>query len=234
MEKTSRCWYDRVCGKYQPISEYSSSPVCREMELNQCQRYMGMKYLMDTSGIPEGRQFPQVLKCPKCDLAAYKRLNEIKQDIVSFVRNGENIYLTSPYTGNGKTTWAIKLMSKYFDSIWCGNGFTQRGLFIHVPTFLLKCKDFKNTDKEFEEVKRLLPIVDLVIWDDIASTDVSSYDYSNLLMYMDVRCSNGKSNIYTGNITERSKLNIALGSKLTSRIWSDHTEVIVFNGDDKR
>lgn len=189
---------------------------------------------MENSNIPKVRQMPQSLTAPKCDIPSFKRLAEIKSDIVDFVECGQNLYIASEITGNGKTSWAIKIMLKYFDEVWAGNGFKPRALFIHVPTFLLKCKDFNNKDQAFDEMKTLLPTIDLVVWDDIASTDVSAYDYSQLLMYIDNRLLNGLSNIFTGNYDERTRLEKRVGMKLASRIWSDTTEVVVFKGGDMR
>ncbi len=123
---------------------------------------------------------------------------------------------------------------KYFDEVWAGNGFKPRALFIHVPTFLLKCKDFGNKDEDFDAMKNMLSTIDLVVWDDIASTDVSAYDYSQLLMYIDSRLLNGLANIFTGNYENRERLEKRVGMKLTSRIWSDSTEVIIFKGGDMR
>lgn len=213
------CWYKEVCTVECSVH---------------CPRYLEMSSLMQNSNIPKARQIPSKLQPYQQDTSAFMRLAEIKSSIVDFVDHGENLYIMGRNTGNGKTSWAIKLMLKFFDEVWAGNGFRPRGLFIHVPTFLLKCKDFNNRDKEFEELKKLIPVVDLVIWDDIASTDVSSYDYSQLLMNIDARCLNMKANIYTGNIVSRDELNRSLGSKLTSRIWGDSTEVIEIKGGDRR
>lgn len=221
MDKRSDCWYHNVC-----------TVDCNNPDT--CIRYLEMKYLMDNSCIPKSKQIPQTLFAPDCDIGAYKRLAEIKSEIKDFVDTGMNLYIASDTTGNGKTSWAIKLMLKYFDNIWAGNGFKTRGIFIHVPTFLLKCKDFNNRDEKFEELKSAICDVDLVIWDDIASTDVSAYDYSQLLMYIDNRILNGLSNIYTGNYESKDRLSKRIGSKLTSRIWSDTTEVITFKGGDIR
>ena len=219
MERISDCWYKNVCQK-----ECSNS----------CIRYLEMKYLMENSNIPKVKQIPQTLTAPKCDIDAFRRLADIKNNIVDFVDCGCNFYIASNNTGNGKTSWAIKLMLKYFDEVWAGNGFRTRALFIHVPTFLLKCKDFNNKDQDFEDKKALLETVDLVVWDDIASTDVSAYDYSQLLMYIDNRLINERSNIFTGNYDNRERLEKRVGIKLTSRIWSDSTEVIIFKGGDMR
>lgn len=189
---------------------------------------------MDNSNIPKAKQMPQSLTAPSCDRDAYKRLAEIKGDINEFVECGCNLYIASAVTGNGKTSWAIKLLLKYFDNIWPGNGFRTRALFIHVPTFLIQLKNFNSKSDELERVKNELPNVDLVVWDDIASTDVSAYDYSQLLMYIDNRLLNERSNIFTGNYSDRTALEKRVGMKLASRIWSDTTEVVVFKGGDMR
>ena len=103
-----------------------------------------------------------------------------------------------------------------------------------MPTFLLKCKDFKNSDPEFEELKKLLLDVDLVVWDDIASTSTTEYDITQLLMYIDARSFSEKSNIYTGNIVDRNTMEKMLGAKLVSRIWGSNTEIIEFKGGERR
>ena len=216
------CWYEEVCGV--------RTDECHKT----CARYHEMKYMMDTSGIPKNRQMPARLEPEDCDFDAFTRLAEIKDSIVDFVDSGNNLYITSSIVGNGKSSWSLKLMLKYFDSMWDGNGFVPRGVFVHVPTFLLKCKDFKNDDQEFEEMKKRLLDVDLVIWDDIASTAVTGYDISQMLMYIDARVFSGKSNIYTGNIVNRDTMEKALGTKLVSRIWGSNTEVIEFKGGDRR
>ena len=219
-ERLNECWYKDVC----QIETCSRS----------CVRFLEMSYLMDNSNIPKKRQLPDSLFPSDCDYDAFCRLNEIKKDIVDFVANGRNLYIASSTTGNGKTSWSLKLMLKYFDSVWPGNGFKVRGVFVHVPTFLSKLKDFSGKDTDFEKLKSVIPTVDLVIWDDIASTSMSNYDYSQLLVYIDNRSLNRLSNIYTGNFVDSASLNSKLGSKLSSRIFSSTTEVIEFKGGDRR
>lgn len=192
-----------------------------------------MDYLLYHSQIPKKQQFPISLVPENKDYDNFVYLADIKDDIVNFVNNGENLYITSNYTGNGKTSWAIKMLLKYFDSVWSGNGFRIRGVFIHVPTFLNKLKsDIKNPDLEFESLVSCLVDVDLVIWDDIASTGLSQYDHSQLLTYIDQRVLSGKSNIFTGNIPDRESLEKSVGARLTSRILSD--EIVELKGRDRR
>ena len=189
---------------------------------------------MENSNLPKNKRKPINLDAPTCDIDAYRKLAEIKSNIVEFVDGGKNLYINSHNTGNGKTSWAIKLMLKYFDEIWAGNGFRTRAIFIHVPTFIIKSKDFKTTDPEFEELKKKLFEVDLVIWDDLASTNLTSFDFTQLLAFIDYRTLNELSNIYTGNCDDKEVLTELLGEKMTSRIWNNHTEIITLRGGDQR
>lgn len=189
-----------------------------------------MKYLMDNSGIPVNKQIPVSL-IAGIDLEQYTMLADIKADIVEFVRNGENLFICSRYTGNGKTSWATKLLLRYFDQIWAGNGFKARGLFVNVPTLLLQLKNFSNPLPE--EYKRLLMDVDVVVWDEIASTSITNYDYGNLLMFLDHRIFSDKANIFTSNAVTKEELEKNVGVKLASRIWNTST-IIEFNGKDRR
>lgn len=217
-----KCWYKEKCNNY-------STNKCNY----NCIRYMEMHYLINTSNIPNGNQFKNKLIPNKIDLDSFKKLDGIKKDIVDFVNTGKSLYIYSQNFGNGKTTWSIKLMQNYFNKIWIGNGFKQRGLFIHVPTFLTKFKEVINKkDEEFEEMKKQLLEVDLVIWDDIATGKLTEFDHTNLLTYIDQRKLNGKSNIYTGNL-DSDELIYSIGNRLKSRIWNDSI-VIELKGNDRR
>ena len=126
------CWYKNVCTYDQCVN---------------CIRYSEMKYLMENSGLPKKKQMPIQLN-GSSDSKAFQLLADIKDDIVNFVNNGESLYIFSQYTGNGKTSWSIKLLLKYFDSIWAGNGFRIRGYFQHVPTLFNTLKDFSASVPE--------------------------------------------------------------------------------------
>lgn len=219
---SNECWYSEICEDYKED--------CTKL----CPRYVEMRYLMDNSGIPKNKQKPLTLYPSECDLEAFQRLAEIKDSIVDFVDEGRNLYICSQYNGNGKSSWSLKLLMKYFEEIWEGNGLTVRGVIVHVPTFLMKCKEFKTVDAEFEQLKKTLLDVDLVVWDDIGGVTISNYDYSQLLIYLDAREFNGLSNIFTSNLTTREECIKALGAKITSRVWNSKTEVIEFFGGDRR
>ena len=104
-ERLEGCWYKDVC-----LADPSECALCI--------KYLEMAYLMDESNLPKARQKPQPLTAPECDAEAYRRLGEIKANICDFVQEGKNLYIASGMSGNGKTSWAVKLMLKYFDEIW--------------------------------------------------------------------------------------------------------------------
>lgn len=209
------CWYKNVC-----TYDYCTN----------CIRYSEMKYLMENSGLPKKKQVPIKLDGGR-DKLAFHLLADIKDDIYRFVDRGESLYIYSEYTGNGKTSWAIKLLLKYFDTVWAGNGFRIRGMFVHVPTMLSKLKNFD--DPLLKSYKDNLSNVDLIVWDDIASTKLSDYDIQQLLILIDSRVSEGLANIYTGNLTSHEALQKAVGDRLASRIWNTST-LIEFKGKDRR
>ena len=213
MERKADCWYKYVCSYDSCIN---------------CIRYSEMKYLMEHSGIPKARQLPISLEAG-VDYNQFVLLNSIKNTITELVENGLNLYICSNETGNGKTSWAIKILLKYFDNVWAGNGFKIRGYFQHVPMLFNTLKDFSNNH---DALKYALENADLVVWDDIAAGKLSDYDINQLLIYLDKRIIENKSNIYTGNITDHKKLTQLLGSRLASRIWSG--TIIELKGKDRR
>ena len=102
---------------------------------------------------------------------------------------------------------------------------------MHTPSLFTLLKDFGND--EIARVKQILFNANLVVWDDIASTKLSDYDITQLLMFIDQRTLYELSNIYTGNITTKDQLAKCVGNKLASRIWN-YSTIIEFVGKDKR
>ena len=114
-----KCWFKDVCGKYK------TTDCCAS-----CLRFMEFDFLIYTSRIPKVYQKSVNLKPDSCDYNSFEYLNDLKQDIINFVAAGENLFIHSCFTGNGKTTWATKFLLRYFSEIWLGNGFKPRGLFL--------------------------------------------------------------------------------------------------------
>lgn len=213
------CWYKRICQE-----------KCSE----NCIRYKMIYALFRQSQLPEALwEYKDLVAKPEGDVNAFIQLKNISNKIDIFVEQGQNIYIYSNNAGNGKTTWAIRLMYSYFDKIWHKSCLDCKALFVSVPKFLYNCKrSISQEVKGFEELCKLISEVDLVIWDDIGIAKVTDYEHQILFQYIDDRLNAGKSNIYTSN-KNREQLEELIGDRLASRVYNCST-VIKFIEEDKR
>lgn len=206
--------------------------ICEDECENLCTQYAEMSYLLKTSNLPKSQWRIHKMYPDECDLPAFERLAEIQENIYDFVKQGKNIYLYSKQLGNGKTTWMVKLLLQYFNEVWYGNGFKERGIIINVPTYLIRCKHaISRPDEELNDIHERILNCDLAILDDVTVTNLSNYDYTNLLAYVDSRLFSGKSTFYTGNYAP-NELEKIVGGRLASRISS--SEIIELKGIDNR
>ena len=218
MERNSECWYKDTCND----------------DCNTCAVFFQMKYQMEHSGLPKAKQRPITLYLTddnNGDEKAFYRLADIRKNIVDFVEQGKNLYICSKWTGNGKTSWAIKMLHTYFHHTAVGNYDNLKGMFVSTADLLLKLKDFNNPLPQ--SYKNNLENVDLVIWDDIALTNMSQYDYTQFYNIIDKRILAEKSNIFTTNCTSVEELAELVGAKIASRIYYT-SEVIELKGKDMR
>lgn len=167
------------------------------------------------------------------DFEEFKKLAALERSIVDFVNDGRNLYLHSSNCGNGKTTWAIRLLETYFNKIWARSGLCCRALFISVPRLLLALKDNITTKNDYVAyIKEHINEADVVVWDDIAAKVGSEFELNHLLAMIEGRLILGKSNIYTSNLNSR-ELSHALGERIASRIANLSLDVEL-KGADKR
>lgn len=202
-----KCWYENGCNM--------KADRCEKT----CHRYLQMNYLINNCGMKNASRFLKPIKPTKVDVESYKRLQNIKDNIVNYVDNGRNLYIASHNLQTGKTTWSLKILYKFFDEIWAGNGFRLRGYFLYTPEFLNKTRSFQYKEtEEFKEIDKALKNVDLVIWDDITSMELSPPEQNILNMYIDQRILEGKANIFNGMFLEPSVRINSLGHKLNARL----------------
>lgn len=201
-----------------------------------CNRKLKLSYLFTEAELSESKWTKISLCVDKdgTDTNAFNHLASIRDNIVAFVKKGANLYLHSSTSGNGKTSWAIKLAQTYIDRTWKSYDFSSCAvLFVSVPTFLEALK--RNISVRDDYAERLLSKIskaDLVIWDDIAAKTGSEYEINKLLSLIDGRIAKNKANIYTSNLN-RNDIYDVLGSRLASRICNYSTDIELF-GADKR
>lgn len=213
-----------------------TSGACHKSPDEFCQKVFRLYSLFKDAQLSDTQirnaKMPLYVDNDNTDLEAFNQLHDIELNIEAFVNDGKNLYLYSPYAGNGKTSWAIRLISAYFDCIW-HKFVSGKALFINVPRFLLELKsNISSPSAYIEHIKANVLKADVVVWDDIGTKVGTEFELENLLSYINSRSDLGKSNIYTSNITHDNLDNV-LGGRLYSRIISMSTNIGLY-GSDKR
>lgn len=164
------------------------------------------------------------------DLESFKRLKSIQNDIKSFVDSGDCLLICSNFTGNGKTTWATKLMKSYMKEV-SNLAFSDNMpcLFINVNNFISKAKQAisdPDMKEEFVFLKKKILETKLVVFDEIGVKNLTDYELSLLYDLIDTRISDIKSCIFTSNQLPYD-LSRTLDGRLYSRVVK-HSEIVEF------
>ena len=216
------CWYKSVCNKSKPNDE------CR----NNCIRYTSMLNLVKESYLPKHLIYPKTLNPTVDEVDSYELLKDIKDKADIFVEKGKCLYIYSNICGNGKTTWASKIMLSYFNKTWALTGFIKKGIFIYTPELINRLKtQYLNNESLTEEINQLKNC-NLLILDDLGVSDFTPNDLNNLLDIIDYRINNSKSIIFTSNLDKESLLK-KFGGRLTSRVFN-HSIQVELGGFDRR
>lgn len=217
----NNCWLRSICNGV-------------DCESSMCiRKYYETKYFKN-SLIPENKWEKQklILDSDLRDKSAFDVLSNI--DIASFVNKGNNLYLYSKITGNGKTSWSIRLAQDLIHARWghCPSN-DCIVLFVNVPKYLLALKENITERSEYiTHIRKYILDADLVIWDDIGTKAATQFEHENLLSIIDTRINNSKSNIYTSNLSLQ-ELHEAVGDRLYSRIRENAVNIELI-GLDKR
>lgn len=215
-----KCWYEAICAKY--------NADCKA----NCIRYNSMSKLVQESNLPQYLKYPIILNPTAQEVESYELLKDIKDNVEIFVEKGKCLYLYSKICGNGKTTWASKILLSYFNKTWAMNNFNKKGLFIHLPDLINKFKtQFLDNESMSEEINQIKNC-NLLILDDLGVTELSNNDLNNLLNIVDYRINNNKSIIFTSNLDKEALLS-KYGGRLTSRVFN-HSIQVELGGFDRR
>ena len=200
-----------------------------------CARKYRLECLFNQSQLtPTQRQYKQLFTDQDgTDRNEFIQLASIENGIQKFVNEGYNLFLHSYICGNGKTSWAIRLLSSYFYKIWPQSTYGCQGLFVSVPRYLLALKENISGHSEYADfINQHILEADIVVWDDIAAKAGTEFELNHLFNLINTRIDSGKSNIFTSNLGKR-ELAAALGERLASRICNKSME-IELRGSDKR
>ena len=223
------CYLQSTCWKFQ-----NKDAECKHSTIF-CPRQFRINYLFDQSlmSMKQRQHKPLRLDEDGKDRDAFNKLKSIEDNIEKFVETGTNLYIHSLISGNGKTEWSLRLLQSYINKIWFKSDLRCRVLFVNVPRYLISLKESITTPCDYvDHIKKHIFDADIVVFDEIGIKAATTFEFENLLNFINTRLDLGKSNIYTSNLTTQ-ELNDRLGSRLYSRIL--HMSVdIEFKGSDKR
>lgn len=209
---------------------------CNHIDCNTfCQKLFKCSYYFDWGFIPKDKRYRMPLRIDNdgSDEEAFTKLVDIETNIETFVNKGNNLYIYSSIVGNGKSSFAYRMLRSYVDKVWFKKELKPIIMFISVPRFLLELKsNITKTSDYIEDIESSVLDCDLVVWDDIGSKVGTEFEVSHLLSIIDTRLNNNKSNIYTSNLNS-SELHSLLGDRLYSRIYN-YSICIKLVGKDKR
>ena len=221
MDKEFRCYAETYCKK--------DRAECGDL----CGGYRVLNALFELSRIPLLYQYNIPLIPGKADLKAYEALDEFMKSAVEHVKAGDNLYIWSEYTGNGKTSWACKIMAYYFRKIAFHTSLENEGLYIYVPSFL---EDYRNSyderTEDFDEVLTMVKGCNLLIIDDLGEGNPTEWVREQLTSIINNRVNNGLSNIITSGLSP-DQLGSKLGAKIKSRVMM-RTQEIHLVSEDRR
>lgn len=229
VQLSGNCYLRDTCWKYQ-----NKDPSCRETDIF-CPRFFRMNYLYEQSLMSVKQRQHTLLRIDAdgTDKEQFNILKSIENNIEQFVSQGTNLYIHSPICGNGKTEWSLRLLQSYIGKIWFKSDLRCRVLFVNVPRYLISLKESISTPSEYvSHIKKNIFEADLVVFDELGIKAATTFEYENLLNFINTRIDLGKSNIYTSNMTS-ADLNERLGARLYSRILNLSVDVEL-HGSDKR
>ena len=221
------------------IEENKECWLCNECNHVDCDKFCLRRFKLDflyneaLVSLKQRTRIPLRLDNDGLDRDNFQYLSTIEKNILNFVHDGGNLYIYSSTTGNGKTSWALRMIQAYLNKIWYESELTCRALFINVPRYLLALKDNISQKSDYvAHIKENVLNADLVVWDEVGTKGLTPFEHENILNIINARIDAGKANIYTSNLSDE-ELHQSVGDRLYSRIaiLSDGVELL---GSDKR
>lgn len=206
-----------------------------------CIGYVQLHNIYKLSGIPKKYQYDLPLTCERDDRDrdAFVFLRDFQNDIEDHIKEGHGLFIHSATKGNGKTSWACKIMNEHFKKVAIENNLRCRGLFINVPDFLDKLREDMDKDddelsEEMRETQYCIRTADLVIWDDIGTENPTKWVRQTLYKFINFREANNKSQIFTSNVPLLDLVREEyLGERVVNRI-AGQCKVVEIAGPSRR
>ncbi len=224
---SDECFLKDRCKRYQKHKDECESHTT-------CEKLLRYEILYNNAFLTENQR-KRITLYPDADgrdREAFMTLKQWQDNIEQAVKENHNLYIWSEFAGNGKTSWAIKLVQAYIDAIW-HTTISTKVMFINVPKFFIELKSNISAESAYiKSINENIFKADLVVWDDIGTKSSSPFETENLYNLINMRTDLGKTNFYTSNVAP-DKLGEFLGERLGSRVGTGST-CIHLVGSDKR
>lgn len=174
------------------------------------------------SGLPLRYMYEDITLYPDTiDKETFRYLKKAHDQCTRFFGSMGSMFIVSQTVGNGKTSWAIKIMKRYMQEHACY--YDLDCLFINVPEFLaLRKSAINNVDDsiKFHALEKRVKEAKLVVFDDFGCGNTSDFDETFLYTIIDYRWRNGLSGIYTSNVSAHD-LRKTMGDRIVDRVVYD-------------
>ena len=221
IEETKNCWLRNRCSKIDCDKDF----CLKKFKLDELYK---LTLLADSYK----EDIPLRVDLDGTDRDNFLYLKDIQTHIDKFVERGDNLYLHSLISGNGKTTFSTRMIKEYLFRVWYKCDIECKALFVHVPRFLLAVKPNAYNSDYANYIRENAPKADLVVFDEVATKELSTFEFEHVLDIINTRIDNKKANIYTSNVSNEEFVE-KMGSRLYSRIVNNSIDVELF-GSDKR
>lgn len=235
-----KCWASGYCNKRASLGEDKCGQYC--------DGYLLLKALYSQANMPKRYQYDKVLSASGGDKSKFMFLKEYMENILDNVEEGTGLYIHSTNTGNGKTSWACKIMNYFFRKIVFNASLECEGLYLNVPTFLEDMRRaYNEPNEEFDKQLRDAKKCKILILDDIGSEKPTDWVQERLYTLINERVNNELVTIYTSNlpllttyktvggayVVDTLGLDSRLDKRIVSRIKGS-CNVVEFKGKDRR
>lgn len=219
MNIVKTCWYERTCGKKEEICDNLKN--CKN-----CTRYLQMMLQTEMANIPGELPLDHKHDSSGLDKQAYITLKNL--DIQEFVVNGRSLVIESLNNGNGKTSWAKRLLLKYMAK---KIGRINTGYFLSLPIVLAEVKEAIQSKEDLPYL-RIFSTVRLLVIDEVGANKLTDYEEKWLLRMIEERSKRpGLATIYTANSSPNMRE--ILGRRLYSRIWTASSHITLRESDKR-
>lgn len=216
----------------------AESEVCRES----CWKYIQLNIQYAAAGIPPAYtgEIKLVVDEGKRDLDAFIFLRDYMINAYKNIKTErKGLFLWSERKGNGKTSWAIKILKEYFRQLHRTVETFEgpKGLFINVPILFDDLRaGIDDPAPKIKRLEKLIETVDILILDDIGTEAPTKWVKEKLYIFITKRELAGLPTIYTSNhdlkTLESEEL---LGERIVDRIYKQAGDnIIQLHGGSKR